>query len=158
MSRPIRTLILALPLLALIVSVPAFAGGKDCQKGAKATKAEKVAKVEMIKKAGWTGIEADKSRDGALVVTAIHPDSPAARTDLRVGDELVAYQGIELSKENHQALKKAKKTRHVGQEVTYTFARAGQRHDVTLTVADVPQAVLAEILGERAGEAVASID
>jgi len=161
MSRSMRTLTLVLAILALVLAAPAFAGGKDCQhpaKDTKATKAQMMEKAKMIKHAGWTGIEAERDSHGILVVTAVHPDSPAAQADLRAGDRLVAYQGIEISKKNHEALKKAKKARHVGAEVTYTIERAGQRHDIALTIAEVPDAVLAEMLGERQGEAVASID
>lgn len=158
MNRPLRSLTLFVAVLALVAAAPVFAGGKDCQQHAKAAKAEKMAKVKQIKKAGWTGIEAEKDSRAGLVVTAVHPGSPAAGADLRPGDRLVAYQGIELSKENHEALKKAKRARHVGAQVTYTIERAGQRQQIAMTIAEVPKAVLAKILGEEEGEVVASID
>lgn len=160
MSRIARNLTLALAVLglALAVTLPAAAGGEKCRHEGKATKTSHAEKVAHMKKAGWSGIEADKKGTG-YVVTGVHPDSPAARAGVREGDRLVAFQGVELAEENHDELKKAKKARRVGAEVTYTLVRNDRRHDVSLTLAEVPEAVLAEWTAEiEAADTVASVD
>ena len=146
---------LAVLVLALAVAVPALAGGEECRRDAKASHAEKIA---QMKHSGWSGFEAEEAERG-YVVTVVRPDSPAAEAGIRKGDRLVAYQGIAIAEENHDKLKKAKKSRHVGAEVTYTFERDGSTREVDLVLAEVPDAVLAEWRSEaEAEETVASID
>lgn len=157
MTRISRSLDVALAVLvlALAVAVPALAGGEECAHGTKASHAEKIA---HMKDAGWSGFEADDS-DRGYVVTKVRPNSPAAEAGIQKGDVLVAYQGIELAAENHKKLKKAKKHRGAGSEVTYTFERDGRTRQVALTLTEVPDAVLAEWRAEMEEEdRVASID
>ncbi len=154
-------------LALLVVSAPAWAGGEKCASKEKATrtaKAEKAGKahhekVAAMKKAGWTGMETEKDEQGAYRVAWVQAGGPAAAAGVRVGDRLVAYQGIELSKANHDALKAAKKDRSVGSRVTYTVERAGSRQELAMELVEVPDAVIARWMDDQpAGETVASVD
>lgn len=170
MRRTLKTLAAVVPLLALMVAAPAWAGGEKCKEDAAHAKATKTAhhdakadpqeKAAAIRKAGWAGMEADPDESGAYRVTYVAAGTPAAEADVRVGDRLVAYQGVALDDANKEALHAAKKGRKVGSRVTYTLERNGQRRDVTLTLAEVPETVIARwVNGESAqGDTVASID
>lgn len=154
-------------LALLVVSAPAWAGGEKCASEEKATRTAKAEKTEKahhekvaaMKKAGWTGMETEKDEQGAYRVTWVQAGSPAAEAGVRVGDRLVAYQGVELAEKNHDALKAAKKDRKVGARVTYTVERAGARQDLAMELVEVPDAVIARWMNDQpAGEAVASVD
>lgn len=158
-------------LALLVVSAPAWAGGEKCasEKGTRTAKAEKAGKahhdkahhekVAAMKKAGWTGMETEKDEQGAYRVSWVQAGSPAAEAGVRVGDRLVAYQGIDLAEKNHDALKAAKKDRKVGARVTYTVERSGARHDLAMELVEVPDSVIARWMDDQpAGEAVASVD
>lgn len=156
--------VLLLALAVIVAAAPAYAGGEKCDREAHATRTAKAAeadydKVKAIKKAGWTGMETEKDANGAYRVTYIQSGSPAAEAGVRIGDHLVAYQGIEIAEANHDALKAAKKGRKVGTRVTYTIERAGDRQDLRMELVEVPDTVIARWMNdEPAGETVASVD
>ena len=155
-------------LLALVLAAPAWAGGESCKKDGEHAKAhktahhdkaghhDKTAKAEAIRQAGWSGFEAEKDAYGSYVVSRVDSGSPAAEAGVRVGDRLVAYQGIALTAENEKAVKAAKKDRKVGARVSYTLARGGAERAVTLTLAEVPETVLARWLAESEADQVAA--
>lgn len=163
--RQIPKICLPVLLLALLVAaVPAFAGGEKCATEAKTTRTADHAdaqheRVAAMKKAGWTGMETEKDEQGAYRVSWVQAGGPAAEAGVRVGDRLVAYQGIEIAEENKGELKAAKKGRHVGARVTYTVARGAERMDLRMELVEVPDSVIARWLSdEPAGQAVASVD
>jgi predicted metalloprotease with PDZ domain len=149
-------------LLALALAAPAWAGGENCRKDAEHAKAhktahhDKAAKAEAIRQAGWSGFEAEKDAYGNYVVSRVDSGSPAAEAGVRVGDRLVAYQGIALTAENEKAIKAAKKERQIGARVSYTLARGDASRDVTLTLTEVPEAVIARWLSESEADQVAA--
>ncbi len=154
-------------LLALALTAPAWAGGERCEKGdhaqatkaahqGKATKTTKAEKVEAMKRAGWSGMEADKDDAGRYTVARVDPGSPAAQAGVRVGDRLVAYEGIALAAENKEALHAAKKGREVGSRVSYTLERDGVSREVSLTLVEVPDTVIARWLDDSEADQVAA--
>jgi C-terminal processing protease CtpA/Prc len=155
-----KTLVASAAVLALALAAPAWAGGDKCRDdAARATKTahhDKAAKTEAMKQAGWTGFETEKDEAGAYRVVRVHPATPAATADVRVGDRVVAYQGIALAGADKEALHAAKKGRKVGARVTYTLERAGAPREVVLTLVEVPQPVLARWLAEAEAETVAA--
>lgn len=159
----VKTLTACAAVLALALAAPAWAGGERCATGdhakatktahdAKAAKATKAEKVAAMKRAGWSGMEADKDEAGRYTVTRVDSGSPAAEAGVRVGDRLVAYQGIAFAAENKEALHAAKKDRAVGSRVSYTLERDGARREVALTLTEVPDTVIARWLGESEAE------
>jgi len=138
MTRMVTTLSLA---LFLALSSMAAAGGENCDK-AHAAKA----KTAMHEKAkhGWLGLDVDKSASSGYVVTGVAAGSPAEQAGFQKGDVLVAFNGIALTDENKEDLKKAKMQNAVGKQVTYTISRAGSERQIAATLAKVPAEVLAE--------------
>jgi S1-C subfamily serine protease len=141
MTRMVTTLSLA---LFLALSSMAAAGGENCDK-ARAAKTTK-AKTAMHEKAkhGWLGLDVEKNASSGYVVTGVKAGSPAEDAGFQKGDVLVAFNGIALTDENKDALKKAKMQNAVGKQVTYTISRAGSQRQVAATLAEVPAEVLAE--------------
>ncbi|MGH9361443.1 MAG: PDZ domain-containing protein [Thermoanaerobaculia bacterium] len=148
--------------LSMSFAVGAEAGGGahgKCTEGT--SEAALQARVEKMKAYGWLGIEKEKNAAGGYTVTAVTPDGPAAKAGFRVGDVLVALNGVALNDANYEALKKAKASLGPGKQVSYTVRRDGAERQLTATLAPVPREVLAQWLGEHLmdehlGTAVAS--
>ena len=136
MTRMVTTLSLA---LFLGLSTLAAAGGENCDKAAKA-------KTAMHEKAkhGWLGLDVEKDASAGYVVTGVAAGSPAEKAGFQKGDVLVAFNGIALTDENKEALKKAKMQNAVGRQVTYTISRAGAQRQIAATLVEVPAEVLAK--------------
>lgn len=147
-----RTVISTLTLAAVLgfTSLAAAGGGKDCAQDGKAKAASsKHASIDkiMAEKAahGWLGFETSKNEStGSITVVKVAAGSPASQAGFREGDELVALNGIALTAENKDQLKKAKAGLAVGKQVNYTIRRAGNERQLTATLGAVPQSVLAE--------------
>lgn len=142
MTRMVTTLSLA---LFLAFATLAAAGGENCDKS-KAAHA-KTAKAAVAEKAkhGWLGLDVEKEASSAgYVVTGVAAGSPAEKAGFQKGDVLVAFNGIALTDENKDALKKAKMQNAVGRQVTYTISRGGAQRQIAATLAEVPAEVLAK--------------
>ncbi len=139
MTRMVTTLSLA---LFLALSSMAAAGGENCDTSSKAAHA----KTAMHEKAqhGWLGLDVEKNASSGYVVTGVADGSPAEKAGFQKGDVLVAFNGIALTDDNKEALKKAKMQNAVGRQVTYTISRAGAERQIAATLAKVPAEVLAE--------------
>ena len=136
---------LVLPALLAMMAPLAFAGG-----GYKCTKTTQECLDMMVssyKSHGWVGLELDKTEAGALTVKAVVPDSPAQAAGFKVGDTLVAINGVKYADENEEALMAVKKEMAPGKEVTYTVTRGGASKDLNVTLAEMPSEVLAQIIG-----------
>lgn len=130
---------------ALIVAVPAFAGG-----GAKCTQATQACLNHWAKTKDmpWAGLQYDKSADGSVVsVKAITPGSPAATAGFQVGDVVVAMNGAKLA--DKEAVKKAKSEMKVGSTVQYTITRGGTEQQLAVTMAAMPPEVFASVVGSH---------
>lgn len=95
---------------------------------------------------GWTGLTTEKNEEGRYAVTEVASSSPAYQAGLRSGDVLLALNGIPLKAKNKKELKAAKAKLSVGDEVTYTVLRDGNKKQVAVALAPVPEAVLAQWL------------
>jgi S1-C subfamily serine protease len=146
---------ISLVLLALLLALSsaALAGGEKCAKDA--AHKEKAAKMAAH---GWLGIKTDKDADGAWRVSSVAAGSPAAKAGFRAGDVLVAYNGIALTEDNMDAVKKAKADCAVGKTVAYTIRRDGAEKTLSATLAPVPESVLAEWMKEEEKAQVAKKD
>lgn len=160
--------LLSLVLLLGITSVGLAGGGEECSKAhesahkaahAKASKAEHRcekdaeeclhATAARYAKHGWLGVELDKDDEGTYTVTRVIDGSPAAAAGFRAGDVLVALNDIRLVAENHDALKKTKRSLSVGSEIRYTVERNGSERQLAATLAPVPEEVLARWVGQH---------
>ena len=137
--------VLLIAIVALVVSTAsAVAGGYKCNAGTQECLDKMAAQLQ---KTGWVGIKLDETEDGRLQVTEVVADSPAVAAGFQKGDVLVAMQGIQYAEENHEAMMKVKQEQHPGSKVTYTVERDGKTRDLKVTLAKVPQDVLAQWIG-----------
>jgi C-terminal processing protease CtpA/Prc len=138
-----------LPALVLAVA-PAVQAGPDhykCTKSAQECLNEMAA---SFKNTGWVGLELDKDDDGVMVVRRVVNGSPAETAGFREGDVLVALQGIRFGDESKlDSLKAVKKSMVPGKQVTYTVRRSGVETKVNVTLAPLPQEVLAQWIGSH---------
>lgn len=136
-------------VLTLAFVAPSFAG-KKCTSDTQ-TCLNKMAST--IKQRGWVGVELDHNDHGQYVVKFVEQDSPAMEAGVQEGDILVAMNGIKINDQNSEKLAMAKKEMRVGKTVSYTVERAGCCHkaggvkEVNLTLAEIPQPVLAKWIG-----------
>ncbi|HEU4401386.1 MAG TPA: PDZ domain-containing protein [Candidatus Polarisedimenticolia bacterium] len=104
----------------------------------------------QMKSSGWVGLELDRDDDsGSLTVLKVVPGSPAEAAGIQPKDVLFALNGVRITKDNDEALMKARKEWQPGQSVTYTIKRDGTDRQVTLTLAPMPADVLARYIGEH---------
>lgn len=139
--KPTVTL-LALALVVGLVTA-AFAGGGH---GHGKTEDVQAKKAKLAAK-GWLGIDTEKDEaTGAYRISSVAPGSPAEQAGFRVGDVLVAFNGVPVK--DKERIKAAKAGIGVGSQVTYTVARAGAEQRLSATLAPVPEQVLAKWLAE----------
>lgn len=144
-------------VLALGLSVPAMAGEGHAKKDGEAYSACEQSAEACIayfaKKAdnhGWVGIELDRDEEsGVLTITRVVEESPAAEGGFKTGDVLFALNGVELNDDNKEALKEAKGEWAPGQEVAYTVKRKNEDVMLDIVLAEVPQDVLAQWVGNH---------
>jgi S1-C subfamily serine protease len=133
-------------IVAVLAATAAIAG--DHAKAAKGdAEACLSAKAAKIAQHGWLGIETEKAPAGWRV-TSVYEGSPAARAGFRAGDVLVALNGVRLAEDNMEAVKAAKSKLKVGSQVAYTVTRDSGERQLSATLGEVPQEVLAQWLGE----------
>lgn len=102
-----------------------------------------------MKDSGWIGIEMNIDEAGVMEVLKVVPGSPAEAGGMKPGDFLVAMNGLEFNDANREALQKMRAESKPGQSVKYTVARAGENHELTLTLAAMPADVLARYIGQH---------
>jgi membrane-associated protease RseP (regulator of RpoE activity) len=136
----IPVLLLATVSLSMLAgdTTKCSAGTDDCLK--------KMA--QKYQQTGWLGIEKEKGQDGP-VVAAVAPGSPAEAAGFKVGDVIVAINGVELNDANKEPLKKATANTGPGAEMTYTVKRQGAKATLTARLAKVPDDVMAQWIGEH---------
>jgi predicted metalloprotease with PDZ domain len=132
--------------LAAIFALPVLAGeeGKKCEHDAQAC-LKKMA--EMFQDRGWVGIEYDENEEGAMYVTHVVPESPAAAAGFKESDLLVALNGVKFAEASEEQLKETQKAMTVGAKVTYTLLRDGSEVEVHPVLAKLPEDVMAQWIG-----------
>ncbi len=146
-TRRTRTWIGGLVALA-VVATPALAG--EYAKCHETTQGCLDHMSSMMKNSGWVGLELDSDdASGGYKVLKVVPGSPAESAGIQPDDVLYALNGVKISKDNHEALAKARKEWQPGQSVTYTIKRNGADREVTLTLAPMPADVLAKWIGQH---------
>jgi predicted metalloprotease with PDZ domain len=156
-------LLIGTTLLLVLIAAPVLAGS-EC--GSKSAEAAKVAKkshnctadtqiclnkmaAKMADK-GWVGVELDDSDgSGALTIVRVEPDSPALAAGLHKGDVLLAVNGVKFGSEDKEAWHAVKSEMQVGNTITYVVARDGYKKKVDVTLAEVPEAVMARWVGSH---------
>lgn len=142
---------LMLSLAAIVVlSLPVLAGEgyEKCSAGTQECLNKMTASMQ---ERGWVGVELEKDEDtGAMTVTRVVPGSPAEASGLQAGDKLVALNGYAFGDEsNHEQLQAAWKSMTPGEEIAYTVNRHGHDKKVSITLAKVPEDVMAAWIGSH---------
>ena len=136
---------LVVVLLALVVAVPLIAGGEQ---RCKASTQDCLNYMNThLKERGWVGIEYDEENQKVLRVIE---GSPAEKAGFRKGDVMVAIDGVDLADENSGKIKKIKfEQMKPGNQVTYTVVRAGMKKNLEVTLAAVPDDIMAQWVGRH---------
>jgi S1-C subfamily serine protease len=116
---------------ALVIAVPAIAGGEHCATKSSSARAAKYT-------AGWSGAWLERSASGAVTVAAVAKGSPAAKAGLKSGDVVLAVNGYDLSDSESRAMCASKASCNVGSTVAYTVNRAGSTKEYKLKLAKMP--------------------
>lgn len=143
-----RHLLLVILVIAVVAVLPAFAGG-DHGKCKYATQDCLDHMATKMKNSGWVGVELDTDVAEGYAVTKIFPGSPAEAAGIQAGDVLVALNGVGITRDNDEALMKARKDWKPGQNVSYTIKRNGVAREVPLTLATWPADALAKVVGQH---------
>ncbi len=134
--------------LAVLIGVTAVAvaGDKHCNGTTQECLDKMVAKIQQK---GWLGVDAEKLDNGRSQVTKVYSDSPAQRAGFKPGDVFISINGVDMTDENKEALMKVKHSLGPGSDVNYVIKRQGGKVNLTAQLGSVPNAVLAEWVGEH---------
>jgi len=159
-------LLIGVLVLFVVVAVPALAGDSGCtgDKNA-AQEASNVAEKEhgcgadtqyclnkmaaKLKEKGWVGVELDEADGGALTISRVEPYSPAQAAGLQEGDVLLAVNGVRFGSENEEAWHKVKSEMQVGKTITYSLKRDGYDKKIDVTLARIPDEIMAKWVGRH---------
>ena len=138
-----KKLLLSGLILAVAMVAPAFAGDGECGHETQAC----LDYMAKMANRGYAGIEFDESNHEAMTVSAVVDGAPAQKAGLKPGDVLLGVNGIRLSEEG--AMYKIQEAMIPGNTVTFTYARNGKEKKGKLTLAEMPAAVHAKMVGEH---------
>jgi C-terminal processing protease CtpA/Prc len=127
-----------LAILALAVSVPAFAGGGHCSGNSASADAGYSCSGHAAKSAAWAGAWLQRSASGTVTVAEVAKGSPAAKAGLKSGDVVLAVNGYDLSDREARATCASKADCKVGSTVSYTVLRSGSTRNVKLKLEKLP--------------------
>jgi S1-C subfamily serine protease len=105
--------------------------------------------VAKIQAKGWLGVETGEAENGRWAITKVYPDSPAAKAGFQEGDVFVSMNGVAMNHDNKQALKEAKANLGPGSQVSYVVSRKGGKVTLAASLDKVPDAVMAEWIGDH---------
>jgi predicted metalloprotease with PDZ domain len=104
--------------------------------------------VKNLKNRGWVGIEMnDRGGVDKMVITKVIDGSPADTAGFKVGDTLVAVNGIAFAEDNQKQLKDIQYSMRPGADFTYTVTRKGSKVDLDVELGRIPENVMAQWIG-----------
>ncbi len=126
-------------VMALVLAVPAFAGGAHCSSAKSATTADaKAGCSDKNTTAAWAGAWLQRSESGKITVAEIAKGSPASRSGLKTGDIVLAVNGYDLANSEDRAMCSSKAECSVGSAVTYKVQRGRSTKAIKLTLEKMP--------------------
>ena len=97
---------------------------------------------------GYAGIDLEASDDhGKMTVSEVVAGAPADKAGIKVGDVLMAIEGISVSEEGAMHQIQAKMT--PGNTVSFTVSRNGKEKNGKVTLVNMPDEVHAQLVGEH---------
>jgi S1-C subfamily serine protease len=104
--------------------------------------------AEKMANKGWIGVELDTDEEtGALTIKVVVEDSPAQAAGFKAGDKLVAINGVVIAEADEQAMKATWSEMKPGKVVTCTLGRGNKQKEVDVTLAKLPEDVMAKWIG-----------
>jgi len=134
-------------LLALVFSslgAAPLAAGEQCDEALDVCVREM---IDHLRKRGWVGLELETESADGILITKVITESPADRAGLQKGDLLTAVNGVGYERKNQVELKKMYGAMVPGGEVTYSVTRGSEHLEVTVTLAPMPETVIAQWIG-----------
>lgn len=139
-------------VLALVVSLIALAAPAIAEEGEHKCTADAQQCLDYFAKKfhnrGWMGIDAERDARG-LRITSVTDGTPAERAGIRVGDILLAVNGVEFSEANQARLQEMESGMLPGKTFEFTVASGSKSRDVTITLAKMPEDVVAAMVGRH---------
>jgi len=130
-------------LVALVAS-SAFAGGERCSADAQTCLNYMAKKVDSK---GWLGVHYERNEEsGGYTITKVIADSPASEAGLKVGDILVAMNGVSMGGKS-EALQAEWQNMKPGYKVTYKVMRNGYDKSFKVSLAKMPEDVAMQMVG-----------
>jgi C-terminal processing protease CtpA/Prc len=128
--------------VVLVLAVPAFAGhdGEKCSEDTQACLDQMSAKLQ---KKGYMGLEFDKNADGQYIIKKVMDGAPAAAAGFKTGDVILSVN--ETKWEDKEAMKKIDWS--VGSTMAVKIDRAGKKQVLSITLAKMPDDVIARYVG-----------
>lgn len=141
--------------LALIMPVMPLAAGDKDYKNCPGDAADCARKMkEQFKERGWVGINMEYDEEkGVTAISNVVANSPAEKAGFEVGDVLVGLNGVEYTEDNEKALKAEYAGFKPGTEATFKIDRDGKTIDIEVQLEQIPQAILAQWVGQHILEA-----
>ena len=137
---------IAVLFLAAAMVTPAFAGeGESCDHEAQVCLNYL---AQHLDGRGWAGVDLDESGE-AITVTAVFDGTPAEKAGVKIGDQLIAVNGIRISEENQEKMHALMGEMKPGKTFDYTIARNGKERDVSITLVDMPDEAKYKIIGQH---------
>ena len=94
---------------------------------------------------GYMGIEFDKNEDGQYIIKKVIEDAPAATAGFKAGDIVLSVN--EAKWDDHEAMKKVDWS--PGSQMTVKIKRDGKKQVLNLTLANMPDEVVARYIGSH---------
>lgn len=136
-----RSLLAIAAVVAL--ALPAFAGASEkCHYDTQACLDYMAA---HMKNQAWIGIDMEYNENGSATVTKVLPDSPAQAAGFKVGDRLVALNGIDFA--DKEALHAEWSGLRAGQQAKVKVERNGAIRKLAVTLAAMSDEVIAQQVG-----------
>jgi predicted metalloprotease with PDZ domain len=137
---------IALLFLTAAIVTPAFAGeGESCDHEAQVCLNYM---AQHLEGRGWAGVDLDESGE-AITVTAVFDGTPAEKAGVKIGDQLVAVNGIRISEENEEKVHALMGEMTPGKTFDYTLSRNGRERNISIMLAEMPDEAKYKIIGRH---------
>ena len=139
-----KTLTVTGLILAVALMTPALAGDGECGHETQVC----LDYMAKMGNKGYAGIDLDSNEDHSkMTVTEVVDGAPAGRAGIKVGDVLLAIDGISVTEEG--AMHKIQEKMTPGNTVSFTVSRNGKEKMGNLTLIEMPGDVHAQVVGEH---------
>lgn len=106
--------------------------------------------VASYKEKAWLGLEYEwEEATRSLKITQVMPRGPGLKAGFKIGDRVVALEGLAFIPENEEKITAVQKRKAPGARFTFTVLRDGKKKDLPVTLGSVPEDVVATAIGRH---------